>query len=200
MKKKIKKPRLFSALEVADICGVVNQTAINWIKKDHLKAFSTPGGQYRVYADDLAVFLQEQGMRIPEDLSEEIRREGKYNILILDQRAAIGETLSEAIESYWPRYEIRLAYSGFEAGLLMADELPSHFILGCDNQTFRAEAIIDRIKGDQVMTDVQVIAYSLDADSDLGKIEKKADLFFSGLPDPEALYGKVKEYYAATQG
>jgi len=32
MPRKRKKVRIFSALEVANICGVVNQTAINWIK------------------------------------------------------------------------------------------------------------------------------------------------------------------------
>ena len=51
-----KKNQNLSALEVANICGVVNQTAINWIKSGHLKAFITPGGQYRVYTDDLISF------------------------------------------------------------------------------------------------------------------------------------------------
>ena len=44
---------VYSALEVANICGVVNQTAINWIRNGYLKAFSTPGGQYRVYLDEI---------------------------------------------------------------------------------------------------------------------------------------------------
>ena len=66
MGKKEKKVRIFSALEVADICGVVNQTAINWIKNGFLKAFMTPGGQYRVYAEDLLAFLSSRGMRIPD--------------------------------------------------------------------------------------------------------------------------------------
>ena len=32
MVKKRKRIKIYSALEVANICGVVNQTAINWIK------------------------------------------------------------------------------------------------------------------------------------------------------------------------
>ncbi|MDR2747514.1 MAG: histidine kinase, partial [Treponema sp.] len=32
---------MYSALEVANICGVVNQTAINWIRNGYLKAFVT---------------------------------------------------------------------------------------------------------------------------------------------------------------
>ena len=53
MSKDSRKTIVYSALEVANICGVVNQTAINWIRNGYLKAFSTPGGQYRVYQDDL---------------------------------------------------------------------------------------------------------------------------------------------------
>ena len=67
MAKDLNKTVVYSALEVANICGVVNQTAINWIRDGHLKAFSTPGGQYRVYRDDLIVFMQNRGMRMPDD-------------------------------------------------------------------------------------------------------------------------------------
>ena len=45
----IKKSVVYSAMEVAKICGVVNQTAINWIRNNYLKASTTPGGQFRVY-------------------------------------------------------------------------------------------------------------------------------------------------------
>jgi len=48
---------------VANLCGVVNQTAINWIRNGYLKAFTTPGGQYRIYAEDLISFLDSRGMR-----------------------------------------------------------------------------------------------------------------------------------------
>ncbi|MBP5251612.1 MAG: helix-turn-helix domain-containing protein, partial [Treponema sp.] len=53
MGKTEKNSHVYSALEVAKICGVVNQTAINWIKNGYLKAFKTPGGQFRVYPEDL---------------------------------------------------------------------------------------------------------------------------------------------------
>ncbi len=70
MTKRAKKQRLFSALEVANICGVVNQTAINWIKNGHLNAFTTPGNQYRVYPEDLVAFLEERGMKVPPEVRE----------------------------------------------------------------------------------------------------------------------------------
>ena len=68
MPKSPQKIRIFSALEVANLCGVVNQTAINWIRNGYLKAFMTPGGQYRVYQEDLVSFLHQRNMRVPKEL------------------------------------------------------------------------------------------------------------------------------------
>ena len=90
MAKNGKKVRIFSALEVANICGVVNQTAINWIKSDYLKAFMTPGGQYRVYSDDLYHFLKSRGMRIPEELEQlQYKEEQNSKMLVVDDDAAV---------------------------------------------------------------------------------------------------------------
>ena len=55
MNKDSNKTIVYSALEVANICGVVNQTAINWIRNGYLQAFSTPGGQYRIYLEDCLI-------------------------------------------------------------------------------------------------------------------------------------------------
>lgn len=65
-----KKIKVYSALEIAKMCGVVNQTVINWIRQGHIEAFKTPGGQYRVYPDVLCSFMESNGMRIPEDLQQ----------------------------------------------------------------------------------------------------------------------------------
>ncbi len=70
---KIEKPVVFSAMEAAKICGVVNQTAINWIRKGSLKASTTPGGQYRIYPEDLIDFMQQNNMNVPQKLLEIVR-------------------------------------------------------------------------------------------------------------------------------
>lgn len=80
MSKTKKRARLYSALEVANICGVVNQTAINWIRRGGIKAFVTPGGQYRIYASDLAEFLIKNNMRLPDELSEEIQKSQSFAV------------------------------------------------------------------------------------------------------------------------
>ena len=91
-----KKIRIFSALEVANICGVVNQTAINWIKNGYLKAFTTPGGQYRVYAEDLIDFLSSRGMRLPVELQKMMEEiQSLRTILIVDDDQALNDSLKK---------------------------------------------------------------------------------------------------------
>ena len=96
MQDKTNKPVVFSALEVANICGVVNQTAINWIKGGHLKAFTTPGGQYRVYPDDLAEFMKERDMRIPDELAKHCTgvTVAKKSILVVDDDRGLNTVIT----------------------------------------------------------------------------------------------------------
>ena len=82
-----RKVKIFSALEVANICGVVNQTAINWVKNGYLKAFVTPGGQYRIYAKDLAAFLDKRGMADSGETLNVILERADCNIIA----AAVGD-------------------------------------------------------------------------------------------------------------
>ena len=70
----IKKSVVYSAMEVAKICGVVNQTAINWIRNNYLKASTTPGGQFRVYPDDLVEFMEKNDMQVPVEVLENSER------------------------------------------------------------------------------------------------------------------------------
>jgi len=69
---KKKKIRLYSALEVANICGVANMTMINWIKKGYITAMTTPGGQYRLYPDVVKHFLETRGMKVPPEINAAI--------------------------------------------------------------------------------------------------------------------------------
>ena len=131
MEKKRKRIKIYSALEVANICGVVNQTAINWIKNGSLKAFTTPGGQYRVYAEHLVDFLKERGMKVPAEVLESLN-DGFVNekkILIIDtDRVAIKELRDSLAESL-SGYSFISAVTSFDAGRLLMAEKPEIIIL-----------------------------------------------------------------------
>lgn len=121
---------VFSALEVSNICGVVNQTAINWINNGYLKAFKTPGGQFRIYPDDLAAFMKQRKMQIPENLLSLCKSKFvEKTLLIVDDDKGLNSVIAKFIEKKIPDAEIYQAFDGFEAGSLMSEKRPSCFIL-----------------------------------------------------------------------
>ncbi|MCA1753229.1 MAG: helix-turn-helix domain-containing protein, partial [Spirochaeta sp.] len=125
MAKTDKKIRIFSALEVANICGVVNQTAINWIKNGYLKAFTTPGGQYRVYSDDLVEFLHSRGMRLPAELKKVLEQQLEVNsALIVDDDSELNNSIKDFLANKYPEFTLTQAFDGFEAGKLLATSKP----------------------------------------------------------------------------
>ncbi|HOS31054.1 MAG TPA: response regulator [Treponemataceae bacterium] len=125
---------VYSALEVANICGVVNQTAINWIRNGYLKAFSTPGGQYRVYLDDLVDFMNKRKMRIPAELMDIYDQEvvNQQSVLIVDDDKGLNSVIAKYLEKSDEKIIVYQAYDGFEAGAQLVDKKPRCVLLDLD--------------------------------------------------------------------
>lgn len=142
MNKEKNRARVYSALEVANICGVVNQTAINWIRKGHLKAFKTPGGQYRVYSEDLLSFMKSRNMRIPQELEQ-----GSHVLLIVDDDKGLNNVLAKFIEKKFENIEIFQAFDGFEAGTLLAEKKPDIIFLDLNLPGVDGFSLCNKVKG-----------------------------------------------------
>ncbi len=56
---------IFTTFEVAKLCNANITSIKNWIEKNKLRAFKTPGGHYRIERDVLKTFLDEYGMPNP---------------------------------------------------------------------------------------------------------------------------------------
>jgi|GEM_PF-82569 CheY-like chemotaxis protein len=154
-----KRVRIFSALEVANICGVVNQTAINWIKSEYLKAFTTPGGQYRVYAEDLIAFLESRKMHIPPELGSPSEAAVDHQlILIVDDDKDLNAILARMLQRRIPDTEIVQAYDGFEAGRVIAERRPGLIILDFDLPGINGLSLCSRIKSDSSIGKPSVIS------------------------------------------
>lgn len=165
------KPQIFSALEVANICGVVNQTAINWIKGGHLKAFTTPGGQYRVYPDDLAAFMKSRNMRIPEKLAAKCSIEvlEKQCILVVDDDRGLNTVVSKFLKTKFEGESVDVvqAFDGFEAGVLMTEKHPSILVLDLDLPGVDGFSLCKRIREDQSFANTVIIVITALEDSDV---------------------------------
>ncbi len=182
MAKTDKKVRIFSALEVANICGVVNQTAINWIKNGYLKAFTTPGGQYRVYSEDLVDFLHSRGMRLPPELKEVLEQQKSIEVvLIVDDDEDFNNTLKQFLEKKYPDYTLEQAFDGFEAGKVLAESKPDMVLLDVDLPGIDGRKLCQKIKEDSPAVKPIVIAISGVTEGDIEgqMMEAGADAFLA---------------------
>jgi excisionase family DNA binding protein len=203
MPKNVKKVRIFSALEVANLCGVVNQTAINWIRNGYLKAFTTPGGQYRIYAEDLVAFLEKRGMRVPREIEESFKDDVDWAaLLIVDDDEELNDIIKRYFERRLESFRIAQAHDGFEAGRLISERHPGFVILDIDLPGIDGHGVCRKIKEDPHFGKPFVIAITgLDRPEERDSIiADGADAFFAKPLDFEGLakavsdlVGKVKE-------
>lgn len=196
MAKKRRKIRIFSALEVANICGVVNQTAINWIKNGYLDAFTTPGGQYRVYAENLFSFLKSRGMKIPGELRALIETgDTEKGIIIVDDDKEFNNMLKSYLKQKLPTAKILQAYNGFEAGRDIAESRPGIVILDIDLPGMDGTQLCTQIKNDTSFGKPAVISVTGLNDTQARKavLDAGADAFFAKPFDFNDLFNLINK-------
>jgi excisionase family DNA binding protein len=142
--------RIFSALEVANICGVVNQTAINWIRNGHLKAFTTPGGQYRIYAKDLAAFLDMRGMSASGEVLQVMMENANWNTMLLAADPPLNNSLLTELSGLFPEYTIVQAFDWFDIGRRITEEKPGIILLDAELPGTEISRFISIVKEDSV--------------------------------------------------
>lgn len=145
---KTKRIQIFSALEVANLCGVVNQTAINWIRNGHLKAFNTPGGQYRIYKDDLLAFIKTRGMRVPEILQQGEPSANWNSLIVIDDDEALNNAIHSYFAKHLPDVTVYQSFDGFDAGAQLVEKKPGFVILDLALPGVVGQEICKRIKTD----------------------------------------------------
>ena len=142
---------VYSAVEVANICGVVNQTAINWIRNGYLKAFSTPGGQYRIYLEDLVAFMKERNMKIPAEVLDAYQQNKSLSasILVVDDDKGLNQVVTKFLEKKFTDSSIYQAFDGFEAGAILADKKPNIVLLDLDLPGVKGEDLCVKINNSE---------------------------------------------------
>ena len=157
--------RIFSALEVANICGVVNQTAINWIRNGHLKAFTTPGGQYRIYAKDLAAFLDKRGMAASGEVLQVMMENANWNTFLIAAEQSVNDSLKAEIERMFPNYLIIQAFDWFEVGRKFTEEKPGFVLLDDELSGVDILRFIHTVKNDPFFGKPYVFLFSNESPS-----------------------------------
>lgn len=145
---KAKRIQIYSALEVANMCGVVNQTSINWIRGGHLTAFNTPGGQFRVYKDDLLDFINKRGMRVPEALVDSEPEANWKSLIIIDDDQGLNNAIASYMKKNMSDLIVYQSFDGFDAGAQLVEKKPGFILLDLALPGINGQDICRKIKND----------------------------------------------------
>ena len=146
---------VYTTFEAAKLCHVSPLSIINWVNAGRLPAFRTPGGHRRIRREDLARFMREGGMPVPEELRD---GSGRTRVLVVDDEASIREVLSEHLSSRPKPYEVLTAADGFEAGRLVATFRPDVVLLDLRMPGIDGFQVCRTIKADPETSNTVVIA------------------------------------------
>jgi excisionase family DNA binding protein len=133
--------------DVARYCGVSRMAVIRWIKQEKLKAYTTPGGHYRIRVADFRDFLQAFDMPV----AARFFGEGPQRLLVVANDAMALGIIVKALTGVSDGYEIDVATDGASAMAKIADSRPALVILDTTASTIDvpelAEALSDRHEG-----------------------------------------------------
>jgi excisionase family DNA binding protein len=145
--------RLLTTSEVAQYCQVTNDGVVKWIKAKKLKAYSTPGGHYRIRKSDFKDFLARYGMPIdPNFFAEEKKR-----ILVVDDETTIVDVISQALGDA-QSFQVSTASDGYEAGLKIGIFRPDLIILDIMMPHMDGIEVCKRIKANPDTETIKVVA------------------------------------------
>jgi two-component system OmpR family response regulator len=119
--------RFFTTSEIARYCAVTNDGVLKWIKSAKLRAFSTPGGHYRISAEDFREFLQRYDMPVDETFFHGSRKD--RTVLIVDDERDIRDIVRRLLEELDVELKIEEARDGYEAGIKIGNLQPDLVIM-----------------------------------------------------------------------
>ena len=119
--------RFFTTSEVARYCAVTNDGVLKWIKSGKLRAFSTPGGHYRVAMDDFRAFLQKFDIPIDEAFFRGAQK--TRTVLVVDDEEDIREIVRRVLTDVEPGLKIEEAVDGYDAGIKIGTLLPDLIVM-----------------------------------------------------------------------
>jgi len=119
--------RFFTTSEVARYCAVTNDGVLKWIKSGKLRAFSTPGGHYRVSAEDFRAFLEKFDIPVDEGFFQGSQRERA--VLVVDDEPNIREIVGRLLKELDPDLRVEEACDGYEAGIKIGSLQPDLVIV-----------------------------------------------------------------------
>jgi len=139
---------------LAKLCHVSPMTIGRWIKDGKLPAFKTAGGQSRIWTKDAVALLRRLDIPFPPELEAA----GQLRILVVDDEASVRGVLLRYLKGFFPEAELLEAADGFQAGKLVAGNLPGIVILDLNLPGVDGFEVLRSIKSDPRLKEIKVLA------------------------------------------
>ncbi len=146
----------FTTSEVARYCAVTNDGVLKWIKSGKLRAFSTPGGHYRISAEDFRAFLEEYEIPIDEAFFQGDQR--ARTVLVVDDEPDIREIVRRLLQEIEPDLKIEEAVDGYEAGIKIGQMRPDLVIMDVMMPRVDGLSLCKSVRENPEMRGVKILA------------------------------------------
>ncbi len=148
--KKLNKPeKLLTPSQVGKLLGISPITVRFWAKEGRLKFITTPGGHRRF-----------ERAEIEKLVGNEFVDKKKKTIVIVEDDRQHADLLVEFIEVLYPNFEVKVAYSGFEAGSMIENIKPNLIFLDLVMPDIDGFAVCKHIRSNDATKDTPIIAMS----------------------------------------
>lgn len=157
--------RFFTTSEVANYCAVTNDGVLKWIKSGKLRAFSTPGGHYRVALEDFRAFLERFEIPIDEAFFHGAQR--SRSVLVVDDEADIREIVRRVLAEVDPALRIEEAADGYEAGIKIGSQRPDLVVMDVRMPRVDGLSLCRSIRQNAATRAIKVIAITAFPEQDI---------------------------------
>jgi excisionase family DNA binding protein len=148
--------RFFTTSEVAAYCAVTNDGVLKWIKSGKLRAFSTPGGHYRVSAEDFRAFLEKYDIPVDEAFFRGTKKQ--RTVLVVDDEPNIREIVRRLLNELDPDLKVEEACDGYEAGIKIGSLQPDLVIMDVMMPRVDGISLCKSIRENAATENVKVLA------------------------------------------
>lgn len=150
--------KIFTTGEAATLCKVSQQTIIRCFDSGRLTGFRVPGSKFRrIPRDELLRFMRANN--IPTDVLERADAAGRRKVLVVDDDATIVQLYVDTLATD-PRFEVRTAGTGYDAGMLTESFRPDLIILDYMLPDINGNLVCQRIRAREDFAHTRILCIS----------------------------------------
>jgi len=119
----------FTTGEAARLCGLGLSTIKRWVRRDALKAYKTPGGDYRILREHLIDFMRTFNIPLHEFSSED----GPKPILIAITNPVNRKSILNSLERWGDALALTIVEDDLDLGYALGTTRPVYVIIEADS-------------------------------------------------------------------